>query len=76
MYTVKFNQKMANETIGQSDCVINIDSSYNLDYTWSASYTSDDVLTFTIKVKTVLVGTETLRISLNNYKKFRTDVGG
>ena len=62
--------------ITQNDMIVSIDSSYLLDYDWSAKYISTQQLAVTVDVVSVLNGLETLTIKYTNVNKYRTKIGG
>ena len=73
---IKFNHTMNMTNIGEDDLLVEIQSSYKISYSWTASYTNDTNLHISIDVSSVLEGGETMTISFINYKTFRGPDGG
>ena len=76
VYLFTFNDTMDEVDITQNDMIVSIDSSYLLDYDWSAKYISNQQLAVTVDVVSVLTGLETMTINFTNPKKYRTNIGG
>lgn len=74
--TLTFNETMDQQTIENSDLSVNVISESQSLYSWTAAYISSNQVEIKVTVKSVLKGTESLEIIINNFKKFRTIDGG
>ena len=73
---INFDYDMNHTEILIEDMLVQIKASYNIRFTWQASFVNTTSLKVAISVATVLEGTEKLIVRLINYKAFRGQYGG
>ena len=73
---ISFSHEMNQTTISLNDLLLEISSSYTIEFSWSATYSNLTTLNIAINTNTVLQGGEKVIITFVNYKTFRAPRGG